>query len=341
MRIAHIHDPLIGVIADVYLPTSQDHAWQRARITAFKNACKSAQEHKADCILISGRLFGEIYVTNAVIYEVLDVIRQTNCKVVWMPDAVGQQYLERKDKLPKNFTLLTKQQTSSTIDDVCIMRWSAGKNASSGCNILISDMEGPVNGDMLRILSKSVPELEYIVSNEAFYFRAGKTFTPNRAIKIENSGFEDTGTSGYYILGFTKGKLTEKEFIESKVYNFKTVGVAVENEDDQKSVLRKCMKATVGLADHDFVRIILTGKVGVEIFINTDEIRDTLKNRFFYLEVFNGCELELDEDTYAADISLKSEFIRMVMADDTLSENEKSRIIQCGWNALRGKELSE
>jgi DNA repair exonuclease len=341
MRIAHIHDPLIGVIADVYMPTAQDNTWQRARISALKNACESAVEQKADCILISGRLFGEVYVTNAVISEVIDIIRQTNCKVVWMPDAAGLQYLEHKDNLPDNFTLLTKQQTSYTIDDVCIMRWSAGNNASSGCNILISDAEGPVNDSMLQILAKSVPELEYIVSSEAFYSREGKVFTANNVVKMENSGFEDTGASGYHILDFSNGKLAGKEFVETKIYSFKTVGVVVENEDDQKSVLRKCMKATVGLADRDFVRIILTGSVDVETFINTDEIRDTLKNRFFYLEVFNGCELELDEDTYATDISLKSEFIRMVMADDTLSENEKSRIIQCGWNALRGKELSE
>ena len=83
------------------------------------------------------------------------------------------------------------------------MRWSAGNNASSGCNILISDAEGPVNDSMLQILAKSVPELEYIVSSEAFYSREGKVFTANNVVKMENSGFEDTGASGYHILDFS------------------------------------------------------------------------------------------------------------------------------------------
>lgn len=336
MRIAHIHDPLIGVVADVYLSAVQDNTWQRARISAFKNACESALEHKAECILISGRLFGETYITNVVISEVLDIIRQTNCKVVWRPDVTGLQYLEHKDDIPENFILLTNKQTRYTIDGVCITIYPDENDVSSYGNIIIC-AEDFVDECVLESLSES----EYIISGKAFYSRNGKTFILNKAVKIENSDFEDSGASGYYLLNFTDEKPVEKEFIETRVYTFKTISITVEKEDDQKSVFRKCIQATAGLADRNFVRIILTGNVDVETFINTDEIRDTLKNRFFYLEVFNGCELELDEDSYATDISLKSEFVRIVMADDTLSENEKSRIIQCGWNALRGKELSE
>lgn len=341
MRIAHIHEPLIGVIADVYMSAAQDNTWQKARISAFQNACESAVEQKADCILLSGRLFGEVYVTNDVISEVLKIIRQTSCTVVWKPDAAGLRYLEHNDDCPENLMLLTKQQMGYRIGNVSIMSFSAIDNAASECNILVTDAEGMMSDEALRLLAKSAPKLMYIVSDEAFYTRDGKTFAPGKAAKVEPAGFEDAGASGYYMLDFAKGKMTGKEFVETRVYRFKTIGIPVESEDDQKSVLHKCMKATAGLTDHDFVRLVLTGAVDVETFISTDEIRDTLKNRFFYLEVFNECELKLDEDTYATDISLKSEFIRIVMADDTLSENEKSRIIQCGWNALRGKVLSE
>ncbi len=82
-------------------------------------------------------------------------------------------------------------------------------------------------------------------------------------------------------------------------------------------------------------------KERMEAFVRADTLRENLEARFFYLEVFNDCRLELDEEAYANDISLKSEMIRMVLGDDSLSESEKSRIIQCGWNALRGKELPE
>lgn len=340
MRIAHIHDPLIGVIADVYMPAAQDKIWQRARLSAFRNVCESAEEHRADCILISGRLFGEVYVTDAVISQVLEIIQGTNCRVVWAADEAGLKYLGHKDSLPKNFTLLTRGQENCMAGDVCIQRWSAGGKAPSGGGILLLEKE-PLSEDLLKMLAQTLPELWYMVSDEGFYTREKMTFTANKAVKMENVGFEDTGASGYHLLTFDHGKLTGKEFIETKIYTFKTVAIGVEAEDDQKSVLHKCMQGTMRLTDRTFVRIILTGRVDVETFIHTDAIRDVLKNRFFYLEVFNGCELELDEEAYAGDISLKSEFIRMVMADDTLSGNEKSRIIQCGWNALRGKELSE
>ena len=99
--------------------------------------------------------------------------------------------------------------------------------------------------------------------------------------------------------------------------------------------------ATASFTKHDFVRIVLKGRVDVEAFVRANTLRENLEARFFYLEVFNDCRLELDEEAYANDISLKSEMIRMVLGDDSLSESEKSRIIQCGWNALRGKELPE
>lgn len=338
MRMAHIHDPLIGVIADVYLPAAQDQTWQRARLSAFREACASAAQQAA-CILLSGRLFGEGYVTHAVIAEVLETIRETGCKVLWRPDDAGVQYLAYQEDLPENLVLLTEQQPGAAVDDVRVATGTAAEHAD--CAILIADGEETISAEALQRLGGADTALQYIMAADMRYTRDGDAFVPCKAARVENAGFEDTGVSGYYLLDFVSGRLTGNTFVETSLYRFRTISIHVENEDDQKTVLHKCMQATVGLADRDFVRLILSGSVDVETFIDPDAIRDTLKNRFFHLEVFDECELALDEAAYAGDISLKSEFIRMVMADDALSASEKSRIIQCGWNALRGKELSE
>lgn len=341
MRIAHIHDPLIGVIADVYLPAAQEQTWQRARLSAFRSACTSAAAHQAACILLSGRLFGEGYVTHAVIAEVLGTIRQTDCPVLWRPDAAGEKYLTHQEDLPENLVLLSPQQPFALAEDLRIACGSAAKQAESGCTILIAEDEEPIGADTLRRLFRADADLQYIVAGETCHPREGSAFASCRANKLENAGFDDPDASGYHLLDFDGGRLVSRVFIGMSNYRFRTIPVHVENADDPKAVLHRCMKATVGLTDHDFVRLILGGSVDVETFIDPDAIREQLKNRFFCLEVFDECQLMLDEEAYAADISLKSEFIRMVMADDTLSANEKSRIIQCGWNALRGKELSE
>lgn len=341
MRIAHIHDPLIGVVPDFYLSAVNDDIWQKARIAALKDAFESAEENKAEYIILSGHLFGEVYVTNATISEIIDIVAKTKCKVIWKADAAGVQYLKNADNLPDNFIMLTREQCSYTSEDICAVRWPNNNDTYTGCNILYYDADELISQSMLQHLAKIVPQMGYIIAGGANYLRENKVFIQQKITKIENSGFEDTEASGYYLLDYDNGKFTGKTFIEQRKYSFKTVCVAVEDADDQKNVQLKCIKAAAGLADHDFVRIVLTGNVDVKTFINVDDIRDNLKNRYFYLEIFNRCELILDEEEYAADISLKSEFIRMVMADDTLSQNEKSRIVQCGWNALAGKELSE
>lgn len=341
MRVVHFHEPLIGVIAEVPLSVAQDQTWQRARISAFKNVCEIVQEREIDCVLISGRLFGDEYVTNAVITEVLEVIANTACPIIWMPGSNGKQYLQHKNNIPNNLIVLDDENPSYVAGELCIRNWSAGSSSNDSCNILFYDRPQPMGTSMLKILYRSVSELTYIITNEAFYIRGENEFKKLDIRKIEKAGFDDSASSGFFLLNILGGKLIDSEIIEQRMYNFTTVKLEIEDEDNPKSVLRKCMKATAGLADHDFVRIVLTGNITVETFINTEELRNALKNRFFYIEIFNSCELELDEDIYTTDISLRSEFIRMVMADDSLSENEKSRIIQCGWNALRGKELSE
>ena len=50
--------------------------------------------------------------------------------------------------------------------------------------------------------------------------------------------------------------------------------------------------------------------------------------------------MDIDEETFENDISLRSEFVRLALQDDSLSESERNRLISCGWNVLNGKEVS-
>ena len=45
-------------------------------------------------------------------------------------------------------------------------------------------------------------------------------------------------------------------------------------------------------------------------------------------------------EAFENDISLRSEFVRLALQDDSLSESERNRLISCGWNALNGREVT-
>ena len=86
---------------------------------------------------------------------------------------------------------------------------------------------------------------------------------------------------------------------------------------------------------------MLTGQSAFGLTINSDALKQHLQSKIFFVEVYDNTVMEIDEESFDTDISLRSEFVRLAMADETLSESERNRLISCGWNALTGKEVSE
>ena len=64
-----------------------------------------------------------------------------------------------------------------------------------------------------------------------------------------------------------------------------------------------------------------------------------LNNDFYFVKIKDESKLKINLNDFALDPSLKGEFIRTVMSDISLSEQEKNDIIMCGINALNGEKL--
>ena len=96
--------------------------------------------------------------------------------------------------------------------------------------------------------------------------------------------------------------------------------------------------ATNGLRSGDMVKVILTGQVSPESQKSVGHLNDLLASRFYFAKVYDRSRLRMDPDAYRHDISLKGEFVRRVMASN-LSEEEKERVITCGFLALTGEEV--
>ena len=61
-------------------------------------------------------------------------------------------------------------------------------------------------------------------------------------------------------------------------------------------------------------------------------------NYFYYEKVYDETKLLINYSDYEKDVSLKGEFIRMVLQSD-MSEEKKSEVIRCGIMALSGEEI--
>ena len=64
-----------------------------------------------------------------------------------------------------------------------------------------------------------------------------------------------------------------------------------------------------------------------------------LRERCFALSVKDETEKALDLSKYEGQVSIEAEFIRVVMANDGLTERQKKEVISLGLKALSGGKL--
>ena len=77
---------------------------------------------------------------------------------------------------------------------------------------------------------------------------------------------------------------------------------------------------------------------GVGVSEKADMLLAVLSERFYFAKIKDETTLSIRPEDYRNDVSLKGEFVRRVMASG-LRDEEKKRVLACGFRALSGEEL--
>lgn len=161
---------------------------------------------------------------------------------------------------------------------------------------------------------------------------------------LEGRGFDECGEHGFVVLDVDEetGCYTHS-FVPFAYRTLYTVPVDVSgclNSDEMiDCVQQRLQKETY--APESLLKIELVGDVDVSCEKNLSYIQDRFASRFFFVKVKDKTRWKTDYKQYLLNESLKGEFVRVVMEDDKLSEDEKNEIIRCGLQALAGEELTE
>ena len=86
------------------------------------------------------------------------------------------------------------------------------------------------------------------------------------------------------------------------------------------------------------MKFTLTGTYTLETQKDLRFLTKSLEPLFWFVKIKDESRFRIEKESYEHDISLKGEFIRLVMASDR-SEEEKAQIICCGIQALSGEEI--
>ena len=235
-------------------------------------------------------------------------------------DASEYKRISYRSDIPENLHLINVQAQDSYLDDRIALRVK-----NNAVELQLGDNDA------------------MIVSRDAAGHYTLNGMPGNNVIpSFEPTGFEDAQDAqyGYGMMEWTEDKLGQFRVMCDSKYAFKAVELKLLPEDDEKEILRKINQLIRSVERDTFLRVTLTGRSAFGLTISSDALKGQLQSRIFFAKVYDNTVMDIDEESFETDISLRSEFVRLALQDGSLSESERSRLISLGWNALSGKEVS-
>ena len=159
---------------------------------------------------------------------------------------------------------------------------------------------------------------------------------------LQGRGFDEEGEKGFYYLEIEEEtKEIKAEFVPLKEGAFRIITLFLSEEDgtlDAEEKIRESLKKE-GAEAKDSVRIILKGEKRAGEERNLRYLEKQLEEEYAYIEIKEETKLKLRKEEFIHEKGLKGEFLRMVCESESLSEEEKEKLMILGIGLLQGEEL--
>lgn len=153
----------------------------------------------------------------------------------------------------------------------------------------------------------------------------------------EGRGFDECGEKGIVELEIEDGAV-RRRFVPMARRQLHEIPVDISGLYTVPELQTAMERAAEAVDSDHLVKFTLTGSYTLETQKDLPFLQKLLESRFYAVKIKDETRLQLEPESYEHDISLKGEFIRMVMASDK-TETQKEQIILCGMQALFGEEV--
>ncbi len=318
MKMLCCADLCLGAVCTENLSAGLSARWRAARAEKLEVLFDKAAQNNAGYIALFGKLFGQERVPESAIDGLFQAVRSDeHIHTLLFVDAKEFGRLSYRNDVPENLHLLCTQSREGYLDDNLAAALRQGKPelllARHDPLTVEADADGTYRIDGLGE-AMTVPSFEPLGFEDA----QGKRF-------------------GFCLIEWTEETPAVGRTVADQRYAYETAEVRLLPGDGQKDILRKINAAVSGFGKDCFLHIRLVGRSAFGLTIDGDTLAAQLQNRLFFAEVFDSTEMDVDADAFETDISLRSEFVRLAMKEDSMSETERSRLISRGWAALGGK----
>ena len=360
MKIIHCSDLHLDSKMETNLDKEKARERKNEILITFERMVNYAKENEVKVIIIAGDLFDKKTITIKAKNTVKNaIISNPEIDFVYLKgnhDEAG--FLDEDEELPQNLkTFNSYNWTTYDYDDLTISGIEFGnvenyeiynslileKNKK---NIVVmhgqeSETDVKDKAEIINLKALKNKNIDYLALGHIHTYKKGKL--DNRGVYcysgcLEGRGFDECGEKGFVLLELKNDKIKTK-FIPFSSRTLYEVNVDLTGITENKDIENKIKEELKDIPKTSLVKLVLGGEIEIGEQRDIEYLTKKFESDFYYLKIEDKPHFKIDYMKYQNDISLKGEFIRTVIDQKDLTEEEKSKIISTGIKALSGEDI--
>lgn len=352
MKIIHCADIHLGSKMESKIPAQRVEERKRELRNTFLRMVQYAKEKGVSVILLSGDVFDTerpLKKDKDFFYSVVESNPEIDFLYLKGNHDSGEAY--GRSDIP-NLKLFGREWSYYTYGNVVIagleldgsneeIRYQSLSLNKDNLNIVMLHGQIGVGGGENTVQLKRLAEknIDYLALGHYHSFTEGKldgrgSFAYSGC--LEGRGFDETGEKGFVLL--TADDRMQSQFVPFAERTIHSVQLDVTGFD---SVYAVCSHVKGGYrhSPRDMIKVELIGQAAFDTDGIEKDAEGYLASDYYCVSVKNHTMPKIDVEALKNDFSLKGEFIRTVLSEDSLTEEEKYEVIAVGLKALKNGEV--
>ena len=358
MKLLHCADIHLDSVMESNLSPEQAKERKRELLAGFADMVRYGAEHDVRGVLIAGDLFDGASCAKRTRAYVLDLMAQyPQIEFFYLSgnhDEGEVGFTDTKAPLPQNLHVFSDTWQEYRVDGVSIFGCvdPANKETYDALSpdpdrVNIAVLHGQIYesdnrfdaGVNLRALAGK--GLDYLALGHIHTFRIDTLDARGTYCYAgcpEGRGFDECGNKGFVMLDVSEEGKVAVQFVSLARRKCHVFEADVSGCDSLLSLEQTVIEACRTASAQDLVKLELVGSVAPDTCHDASYAAGVLSDRFYFAKVYDKTKLSIRAEDYRNDISLKGEFVRLVLASD-LDEQVKMQVIEKGIRALGGEEV--
>ena len=349
MKIIHTSDIHIDSPLTARLPAVKVRERRAELSTGFKRLVGEAVRLSVDAVIIAGDLFDTDRISKRTLTSAIEIISSASDITFYYIEGNHEKTAIRESgiSLPSNLKFFEENWTYFDADGVNIVGTTSIKKE------MFNDLDLPKDHANIVVLHGELRDrtdddkaigtqdakgknIDYLALGHYHSYSATELAEHGVAVYSgtpEGRGFDETGEKGFVLINIENGKVSHT-FIPFAKRKLHIIPLDITEAVRTSDIYDMAQNSLREVSWDDIVRLELCGGYSPELIKDVEGLTDKFSDRFYYFEVKDASRPHINPDDYKFDKTLKGEFIRTVLSDNTLNDERKCRIISCVINAL-------